>query len=203
MTGARAREHLRESPIVASAPATPRHRVAIVTGDAGTVAHRIVTALAADGCLLVLGYLHEQARADALVEGVLAAGGSAVAVRGDPTDELDAERHFAEAAAAFGGVDALIHVDDGGDLAVVSRVAAGELRSRGAVVHVSPFAAALEALVPVLAGELGERAITVNGIAYRAPAAEEEAGEIARTAAFLACERGRHVSGQVIRVGRP
>ena len=58
---------------------------------------------------VVLVYLRDPAEADAAVAEIMAAGGTAVAVRADVTDELDVERLFDETAAVFGDVDVVVH----------------------------------------------------------------------------------------------
>jgi 3-oxoacyl-[acyl-carrier protein] reductase len=83
--------------------------VAIVTGGSSAVGRRVAVALAAGGDPVALAYLDDQRDAEATVEAVLRAGGSAVAVRADVTDELDVERLFAETIAMFGGVDLVVH----------------------------------------------------------------------------------------------
>ena len=58
---------------------------------------------------VVINYINSQAAADAAVEEILAANGTAVAVRADVADELDVERLFSETIEAFGGVDVVVH----------------------------------------------------------------------------------------------
>ena len=79
--------------------------VAIVTGNRRELARD----LAARGYAVVVVYLHHQAPAEALVAEILTAGGSAVTLRADLTDELDVERVFDETIAAFGPVDLVVH----------------------------------------------------------------------------------------------
>jgi 3-oxoacyl-[acyl-carrier protein] reductase len=68
-----------------------------------------VRKLANRGPAVVVGYARDQGAADAIVEEVLASGGTALAVRADVADELDVERMFAETTEAFGGVDIVVH----------------------------------------------------------------------------------------------
>ena len=98
--------------------------------------------------------------ADGAVAEITAAGGTAVAVRADVTDELDVERLFDETAAAFGHVDVVVHGAACGT-AVVNRQAARRLRPGGAIVAVSTA----EPVPPDLAEQLRARDITVNGVA--------------------------------------
>jgi 3-oxoacyl-[acyl-carrier protein] reductase len=84
-------------------------RVAIVTGGSRGVGRRIARRLARSGYAVVVGYAHDQRAADAAVAEILAAGGAAVAVRADVTDEIDVDRLFAETVEAFGAVDLVVH----------------------------------------------------------------------------------------------
>jgi 3-oxoacyl-[acyl-carrier protein] reductase len=77
--------------------------VAIVTGSRGT-GREIARQLASRGYAVVVVYLRDRGEADAAVEEILAANGTALAVRADVTDELDVERVFDETRTAFGGV---------------------------------------------------------------------------------------------------
>ena len=91
-------------------------------------------------------YLRDQGEAEAAVEEILAANGTALTVRADETDELDVERLFQETAAAFGGVDVVVHTALRG-APVVNRQAARQLRHGGAIVNVS----SCDPIAPVLA----------------------------------------------------
>jgi NAD(P)-dependent dehydrogenase (short-subunit alcohol dehydrogenase family) len=83
--------------------------VVIVTGGSHGPGLELVRTIAGRGYAIVVVYLDDQRSAEAAVEEIFAAGGAAVAVRADVTDDLDVERLFEEAIAAFGGVDAVIH----------------------------------------------------------------------------------------------
>lgn len=134
--------------------------VAIVTGGACGAGREIARDLASRGYAVVVVYLRDQGEAEAAVDGILAANGTALAVRADVSDELDVERLFDETNAAFGGVDAVVHTVPRGS-SVVNQQAARQLRHGGAIVDVSGS----EAITPVLADELRARDITVNGVA--------------------------------------
>jgi 3-oxoacyl-[acyl-carrier protein] reductase len=84
-------------------------RVAIVTGGSRGVGRTTTSRLAARGYAVVVNYLHDQQAAESVVETVLAARGTALAVRADVADELDVERLFTETIEAFGGIDAVVH----------------------------------------------------------------------------------------------
>lgn len=78
--------------------------VVIVTGAAGRA---LAPRLADDGFAVVVVYLRSRAEAEATVDAIVAAGGSAVTIRADLADRLDRERLFEETVAAFGRVDAV------------------------------------------------------------------------------------------------
>jgi pimeloyl-ACP methyl ester carboxylesterase len=134
--------------------------VAIVTGGCHGIGREIARALAGRDFAVALAYLRDPAEADGAVAEITAAGGAAVAVRADVTDELDVERLFDETAAAFGRVDVVVHGAPRG-IAVVNRQAARRLRAGGAIVAIS----SAEPIPPELAERLRARDITVNGVA--------------------------------------
>jgi 3-oxoacyl-[acyl-carrier protein] reductase len=135
-------------------------RVAIVTGGSRGIGRDIAHELASSGYSVVVVYLRDRSEAEATVDAILAANGTALTVRADVDDELDVKRVFDETAAAFGGVDVVVHTATRG-LAVVSRHAARRLRRGGAIVNVS----GCEAIPPVLADELRARDIMVDCLA--------------------------------------
>jgi 3-oxoacyl-[acyl-carrier protein] reductase len=108
-------------------------------------------------------YLHDQRAAELTVDAILAGNSDAIAVRADVADDLDVQRLFAETAAAFGGVDVVVHT--AGDhltgppvtevsldefdarvrlstraAFIVNREAARHLRNGGAIVNLSSSA---------------------------------------------------------------
>lgn len=176
-----------ESPCVCALPADRRstYTVAIVTGGSCGIGREIARRLASRGYGIVVVYLRDQREAEAAVEEILAANGTALAVRADVTDELDVERLFGETKAAFGAVDVVVHTAVRGS-AVVNRQAARQLRHGGAIVNVS----SAEAVTPGLADELRARDITVNGLApgLEPPGARHD---IAEVVAFLDRWRAR------------
>jgi 3-oxoacyl-[acyl-carrier protein] reductase len=134
--------------------------VAIVTGGSHGMGREIAQTLARRGVAVVVVYLRDQVEAEGAVEAILAAGGAALAVRADVTDELDVERLFDETAAAFGSVDVVVHTRARGS-SVLNRQAALRLRDGGAIVTVC----GAEVIAPDLAHDLRARDITVNGLA--------------------------------------
>jgi NAD(P)-dependent dehydrogenase (short-subunit alcohol dehydrogenase family) len=109
--------------------------VAIVTAGSESFGRELVRELARRGYAIVVVYLDRQCDAEATVEEVLSGGGTAVAVRADLDDELDVERLFAESAAAFGGVDFVVHTKTDG-APVLYEHAARNLRRGSAIFRV-------------------------------------------------------------------
>jgi 3-oxoacyl-[acyl-carrier protein] reductase len=138
---------------------TPGYAVAIVIGGSCGVGREIALRLAGGGYAVVVVYVRDQGEAETAVEEILAANGTALAVRADVTDHLDVKRLFDETAAAFGAVDVVVHTGVRGS-PVVNEEAARRLRRGGAIVSV----AGSDAITPALAHELRARDITVNGL---------------------------------------
>jgi 3-oxoacyl-[acyl-carrier protein] reductase len=155
--------------------ARPADPVAVVTGGSCGAGRELARRLASRGYAVVVVYLRDQGEADAAVEEILAADGTALPVRADVTDELDVERLFDETTAAYGGVDVVVHTAVRGT-SVVNRHAARRLRHGGAIVNVSSS----DALAPVLVDELRARDITVNGLApgLEPPGAEHDIADL-------------------------
>ena len=105
--------------MIADRDTTSVYAVAVVTGAAHGVGRDVARTLAAQGYAVVVVYLGDQAKAESAVEEILAANGTALAVRADVNDELDMQRVFDETVTAFGGVDVVVHA--GADLRVASR----------------------------------------------------------------------------------
>jgi 3-oxoacyl-[acyl-carrier protein] reductase len=151
------------------------YEVAIVTGGSRGPGRSVARALAAQGYAVVVVYLRDQRAAEAAVEEILAADGTALAVRADVTDELDVERLFDETIAAFGVVDVVVHTAMHG-VAVVNQYAARALHHGGAIVSLSSS----DAIAPRVAAELRARDITVNGLTpgLEPPGAEYSVAEL-------------------------
>lgn len=149
--------------------------VAIVTGGSCGPGREIARNLASRGFAVVVVYLRDQAEAECAIAEILAADGTALAVRADVADELDVERLFDETAAVFGCVDVVVHTAMCGT-SVVNRVAARRLRDGGAIVDVSSS----DTVTPLLAHELRARDITVNGVApgLEPPGADHHIAEL-------------------------
>ena len=84
-------------------------KVAVVTGASKGIGAAIATALAAEGAAVVVNYASSKEGADAVVAGITAAGGKAVAVRGDVSKQADAKGLVDAAVKQFGRLDILVN----------------------------------------------------------------------------------------------
>ena len=137
--------------------------VVIVTGGSSGTGRDIARALTSWRWAIVIVYLEHQRAAEAIVDEILAAEGNGVTVRADLTDDLDVQRLFAESAAAFSGVDVVVHTTPG-SASLLYRHAARQLRGGGAIIST----AAADRVAPGVARQLRERGISIG----RAPPEE-------------------------------
>ncbi|MFE1601327.1 glucose 1-dehydrogenase [Methylobacterium sp. ID0610] len=84
-------------------------KVAVVTGASKGIGAAIAKALAKDGAAVVVNYVSSQAGADAVVAAITAAGGRAVAVKGDVSDAAQAQGLIEAAVKEFGRLDVLVN----------------------------------------------------------------------------------------------
>lgn len=87
---------------------------ALVTGSSRGIGADTVNYFAEAGAKVVVNYRNKEARALKIVDAIVADGGEAIAVGADLTDVADVRRMFAEAKAAFGGLDILVMNASGG-----------------------------------------------------------------------------------------
>lgn len=83
-------------------------KVAVVTGGASGIGRAIAEAYGRCGANVVLTYFQSEQGARETVAAIEAAGGQAVALRGDLTQEAEAERAVRTAVERFGALDILV-----------------------------------------------------------------------------------------------
>ncbi len=89
-------------------------KVAIVAGGARDIGRAVSEGLASRGAKVVVNYYNNPADGDATASAIAAAGGTALAVRGDMTAEADVENLVAETRKAYGDrIDILVNVVGG------------------------------------------------------------------------------------------
>ena len=84
-------------------------KVAVVTGASKGIGAGIAKALAAEGAAVVVNYASSKAGADSVVASIRAAGGKAVAVRGDVSRAAEAKGIIDAAIESYGKLDILVN----------------------------------------------------------------------------------------------
>jgi len=84
-------------------------KVAVVTGASKGIGAAIAKAFAREGAAVAVNYASSKAGADAVVAAIEAAGGRAIAIRGDVSKSEDAKGLIAATVEAFGRLDILVN----------------------------------------------------------------------------------------------
>ena len=85
------------------------NKVAVVTGASKGLGAAIARQFGAAGAKVVVNYASSRAAAEQVVDDIVQAGGDAIAVQADMSNEAEVAQLFAAAAAAFGRVDVLVN----------------------------------------------------------------------------------------------
>ena len=89
-------------------------KVAIVSGGARDIGRAVSEGLAARGAKVIVNYFSKPAEGEATVAAIEAAGGTAMAVRGDMTSQADVENLVKDSRNAYGdNIDILVNVAGG------------------------------------------------------------------------------------------
>jgi glucose 1-dehydrogenase len=82
---------------------------ALVTGANSGIGEAVARGLAEAGAAVVVNYVTDDDRAQSVVAEIEAAGGRAIAIRADVSDEAQVQSMFRQATEAFGSIDILVN----------------------------------------------------------------------------------------------
>ncbi len=86
-----------------------KNKVAVVTGASKGIGAAIAKHFAAEGAKVVVNYASSKEGADKVVDEITNAGGIAIAVQGDVSQQTEVARLFEETKKAFGSLDILVN----------------------------------------------------------------------------------------------
>ena len=86
-----------------------KDKVAVITGSSSGVGAALATKLASEGAIVVINYNQSEEGAIRTRDSIVAAGGQAVIVQGDVSQEADCERIAEMAVSSFGRIDILVN----------------------------------------------------------------------------------------------
>jgi glucose 1-dehydrogenase len=86
-----------------------KNKTALITGGNGGLGAAMARELAASGARVVINYIEQPEKAEALCVSIQSAGGEAMAVRADISDLAQIETMFDQVEAAWGTVDILVN----------------------------------------------------------------------------------------------
>lgn len=86
-----------------------KDKVAVITGSSSGVGAALATKLASEGAIVVINYNQSEEGAIRTRDSIVAAGGQAVIVQGDVSQEADCERIAEIAVSSFGRIDILVN----------------------------------------------------------------------------------------------
>ncbi len=84
-------------------------KTAVVTGGAGGIGREIAKRLSADGVAVALSYFGETATANEVVSEMASAGGRAIAIPANVSNELEVANLFQRASTLTGHIDIVVH----------------------------------------------------------------------------------------------
>jgi 3-oxoacyl-[acyl-carrier protein] reductase len=84
-------------------------KTAIITGGGRDIGRACAVKLASEGANVVINYFASSAGADSTVAEITAAGGKAIALKGDLTSQADVDALIRKTVDTFGGIDVLVN----------------------------------------------------------------------------------------------
>src|SRR6185369_6468688 len=140
-------------------------QVAIITGASAGIGEASARRLAGEGATVVINARRAD-RLDALKRDIEAAGGRALAVVGDITNERDRARLVQETLNAFGHIDALVNNAGWGQRGPIELVPLDAIR-RNFETNFFSLIALTQLVIPVMRKQQGGRIVNISSVAGR------------------------------------